>query len=83
MATAATYKPFVKIEKREYEKKEIDSYGEITLKFGQYKDCRIKDIIEGDIEYAKWVYEAMISKNEYDSPTNKAIKKYFQHKLNL
>ena len=82
MATA-TFKPFVKIEKSEFEKKDVESYGEITLRFGMYSGCRIKDIIEGDVEYAKWAWENMISKNEYDSPTSKAIKKYFQHKLEL
>jgi hypothetical protein len=82
MATA-TFKPFVKIEKSQYEKKDIESYGEITLKFGMYSGCRIKDIIEGDVEYAKWVYANLISKNDYDSPTTKAIKKYFQHKLEM
>ena len=82
MATA-TFKPFVKIEKSQYEKKDIESYGEITLKFGMYSGCRIKDIIEGDVEYAKLVYANLISKNDYDSPTTKAIKKYFQHKLEM
>lgn len=82
MATA-TFKPFVKIEKSEYEKKDIETYGDITLRFGQYSGCRIKDVIEGDVEYAKWAWENMISKNEYDSPTSKAIKKYFQHKLEM
>ena len=82
MATA-TFKPFVKIEKSQYEKKDIESYGEITLKFGMYSGCRIKDIIEGDVEYAKWVYANLISKNDYDSPTTKAIKKYFKHKLEM
>ena len=82
MATE-TFKPFVKIEKSEYEKRDIETYGDITLRFGMYSGCRIKDIIEGDAEYAKWVYANMISKNEHDSPTSKAIKKYFQHKLEM
>ena len=82
MATA-TYKPFVKIEKTEYEKKDIETYGDITLRFGQYAGCRIKDVIEGDNEYAKWIWENMISKNEHESPTSKAIKKYFHPKLEM
>jgi len=82
MATE-NYKTFVKIEKSEYEKRDIETYGDITLRFGMYSGCRIKDIIEGDAEYAKWVYTNMISKNEHDSPTSKAIKKYFQHKLEM
>jgi hypothetical protein len=85
MATG-TFKPFVKIEKSNYnetEKRDVESYGDITLRFGQYKDCRIKDIIEGDAEYAKWLWETNISKNDYDSPTTRAIKKFFQYKLKL
>lgn len=79
------YKKFVKIENKneEYEIKDIESYGEITLRIGKYAGCRIMDIIEGDEKYAKWLYTNSISSNEYDSPTNKAIKKYFKHKLNV
>tara|TARA_R110002153_G_scaffold210153_1_gene362795 strand:+ start:580 stop:831 length:252 start_codon:yes stop_codon:yes gene_type:complete len=78
------FKTFVKIEKTaDFEKRDIESYGEITLRFGQYKDCRIKDIIEGDVEYAKWVWENAISCSEIETPTSMAIKKYFKSKLNL
>lgn len=80
----ATYKTFVKIEKTaDYEKRDIETYGEITLRFGQYKDCRICDIVAGDPEYAMWLWENAISKSEIETPTSKALKKYLKSKLNL
>jgi len=80
----ASFREFVKIEKSgDFEKRDIETYGEITLRFGQYKDCRIKDIIEGDKEYAMWVWDNAIKNSEYDTPTSQAIKKYFKYKLNI
>ena len=78
-----SYKQFVKIEKQNetFEERDVESYGDITLRFGKYKDCRISDVINGDKQYAQWLYENSIMKNEYESPTTFAIKKYFQHRL--
>jgi len=77
------FKPFVKVEREIYNVKDIESYGDIVILYGQYAGCRIKDIINGDLEYSKWLYENSISKNEYNSPTSKAICKYFKHKIEL
>jgi len=81
-----SYKQFVKIENKQnesYEERDVESYGDITLRFGKYKDCRISDVISGDKQYAQWLYENSIKNNTFESPTTFAIKKYFEFRLKI
>ena len=80
----SSYKTFVKIENKQnetHEERDVETYGDITLKFGKYNGCRISDVINGDRQYSIWLYENSIKKNVFESPTTFAIKKYFQHFL--
>ena len=63
----------------EYIPKPIESYESIKMLFGKYKDKTIKEVADMDIKYTKW----LLPKLKLETPTNKAMHKYFQSRINI
>lgn len=72
------FKPFVFKGLEKHEPKAVDSYGDITMNFGKYRENRIRDIADNDLEYVKWLLPNL----KTETATGKAIHKYFSHRLN-
>lgn len=72
-----SFKQFIFKGLEKHESKAVDSYGDIVMNFGKYKDNRISDIVQGDPEYVKWLLPNL----KTETATGKAIHKYFSEKL--
>ena len=75
--SSQSFKPFVFKGLEKHESKAIDSYGDITLSFGKYRENRICDIADGDPEYVKWLLPNL----KTETATGKAIHKYFTERI--
>lgn len=60
-----------------YESKPIESYENIKLLFGKHKDKTIKEIADNDMKYVEW----LLPKMKTDTPTGKAMHKYFTSRM--